>query len=325
MNQRRVAFLLASVALMPVLGMIGSQASGLPREGEGYPVYEAALHSTGTLPEDARPIAAAAAEEAENEADDDRTVGQESGQPLGNDQTRRLSDLSASRLEEIRRAVSLAAHPVSPARITMSGEGVFRARPDAAIIRFGVRSYSEAAGTAMDANAKVARRLYEALGAAGVKPDEIATDQISLEPEPGNNQDPAAERKVRYLAQNSVSVDIRDLPARAPAFLGELVMAARDAGATDVSGPEFKLIDDAKAQAAARKDAVEDAMVKAATYVHALGAKVGRIVEVRDSGVGSDPVLAQAMRLGTATPVSTGLREVTARVTVVWEIDQDRP
>lgn len=321
MKQRRVAFLLAGVALMPILGMIGSHASGLPREGEGYPAYETASPSIGTLSESARPIAAAV-EDTEDDADDDRSVGQGSTPPPGSDEDRRLSELSVNRLEEIRRAVSLAAHPLAPARITMAGEGVFRAKPDAAVIRLGVRSYAEKAGAAMEANAKVARRLQEALAAAGVKPDEIATDQISLETDPGLVQDPGSERKVRYLAQNSISVDIRDLPSRAPTFLGEIVVAARDAGATDVSGPEFRLVDDAKAQAAARRDAVDDAMVKAATYVHALGAKVGRIVEVRDSGVGSDPVVAQAMRLGTAPPVSTGAREVTARVTVVWEIDQ---
>ncbi len=319
MKQRRVASLLVGVAMLPVLGLLCSHAAGLPAEGEGYSAYRAAAASIASG--EGRPIAPAALEETDDDGDD-RTAGEAGGAPPASDEDRRLSELSIGRLEEIRRAVSLAAHPVAPARITMAGEGVFRAKPDAAVIRFGVRSYSEKAGAAMEANAKVARRLQEALAAAGVKPDEIATEQISLETEPGLGQDPGSDRKARYVAQNSISVDIRDLPSRAPTFLGGIIVAARDAGTTDVSGPEFRIVDDAKAQAAARRDAVDDAMVKAATYVHALGAKVGRIVEVRDSGVGSDPVVAQAMRMGTAPPVSNGAREVTARVTVVWEIDQ---
>lgn len=314
MKQRRVAYLLVGVAMLPMLGLICSHASGLPTEDEGYPAYGTSTPSVATADGRARPIAPAALRE------DD---GDEGNDPLPeSDEDRRLAGSGIDRLEEIRRAVSAAAHPVAPARITMAGEGVFRAKPDAAVIRLGVRSFSEKAATAMEANAKVARRLQEALAAAGVKPDEIATEQILLETEPGPGQDPGSDRKARYVAQNSISVDIRDLPSRAPTFLGGIVVAARDAGATDVSGPEFRLVDDAKAQAAARRDAVDDAMVKAATYVHALGAKVGRIVEVRDSGVGSDPVVAQAMRMGTAPPVSNGAREVTARVTVVWEIDQ---
>lgn len=319
MKQRRVASLLVGVAMLPILGLICSHASGLPTEDEGYPVYGT---SAASVDGKARPISPAALREDDDEGSDP-TAEEGSGPPPESDQDRRLSGSGMDRLdrlEEIRRAVSAAAHPVAPARITMAGEGVFRAKPDAAVIRLGVRSFAEKGATAMEANAKVARRLQEALAAAGVKPDEIATEQISLEIDPG--QDPGSDRKGRYVAQNSISVDIRDLPSRAPTFLGGIVVAARDAGATDVSGPEFRLIDDAKAQAAARRDAVDDAMVKAATYVHALGAKVGRIVEVRDSGVGSDPVVAQAMRMGTAPPVSNGAREVTARVTVVWEIDQ---
>ncbi|WP_408903590.1 SIMPL domain-containing protein [Methylobacterium radiotolerans] len=319
MKQRRVASLLVGVAMLPLLGLICSHASGLPTEDEGYPAYGTSTPSVATVDGKARPIAPAALRVADDEGNDP-TAEEGSGPPPESDEDRRLAGSGMDHLEEIRRAVSAAAHPVAPARITMAGEGVFRAKPDAAVFRLGVRSYSEKAATAMEANAKVARRLQEALSSAGVKPDEIATEQISLETEPG--QDPGSDRKARYVAQNSISVDIRDLPSRAPTFLGGIVVAARDAGVTDVSGPEFRLIDDAKAQAAARRDAVDDAMVKAATYVHALGAKVGRIVEVRDSGVGSDPVVAQAMRMGTAPPVSNGAREVTARVTVVWEIDQ---
>lgn len=321
MKQRRVASLLVGVAMLPLLGLICSHASGLPTEDEGYPAHASTTPGVATADKKIRPILSAAREEADEEATD-RTAEEGSGPPPESDEDRRLAGSGINRLEEIRRAVSAAAHPVAPARITMAGEGVFRAKPDAAVIRLGVRSFSEKAATAMEANAKVARRLQEALAAAGVKPDEITTEQISLETEPAPGQDPGSHGKARYVAQNSIALDIRNLPSRAPTFLGEIVVAARDAGATDVSGPEFRLIDDAKAQAAARRDAVDDAMVKAATYVHALGAKVGRIVEVRDSGVGSDPLVAQAMRMGTAPPVSNGAREVTARVTVVWEIDQ---
>jgi uncharacterized protein YggE len=321
MKQRRVASLLVGVAMLPMLGLIGSHASGLPAEDEGYPAYASATPGMPTTDKKIRPILSATRDEADEEGAD-RTAEEGSGPPTESDEDRRLAGSGIDRLEEIRRAVSAAAHPVAPARITMAGAGVFRAKPDAAVIRLGVRSFSEKAATAMEANAKVARRLLEALATAGVKPDEITTEQISLETEPAPGQDLGSYGKARYVAQNSIAVDVRNLPSRAPTFLGEIVVAARDAGATDVSGPEFRLIDDAKAQAAARRDAVDDAMVKAATYVHALGAKVGRIVEVRDSGVGSDPVVAQAMRMGTAPPVSNGAREVTARVTVVWEIDQ---
>ncbi len=316
-KRRRVASLLAGVALLPVAGLVMSQALGSPHEGDGYPVSAARTSIQGAA------VQAAAIEE----TDEDFVEEQAPGYSKGPDETSQLQDVGGTaRLEALRRLAAQAAQPVTQGRITMSGEGVFRARPDAAILRFGVRSYAEAAGAAMDANAKAARKLHESLAAAGVKPEEIATDQISVEPDPEKTSDRPGERTVGvkrgYLAQNSVSVDIRNLPARPASFLGDLVMAAREAGATDVSGPEFKLVDDARALASARKDAVDDATVKAATFAHALGAKIGRIVEIREGNTRPEPVVALAMRAAASPPIATGTRDVTASVVVVWEVDQ---
>ena len=323
-RRRRVASILAGFALLPVVGLGMSQAIGSPREGDGYPFTGAHPSIQGAA------IQAAAIEETDEDFVDEQAPGHSKG-PDDTSQLQeemgKIQDIGGTaRLEALRRMAALAAQPSKPGRITMSGEGVFRARPDAAVLRFGVRSYAEAAGTAMDANAKAARKLHESLAAAGVKPDEIATDQISVEPDPDRTSDKLGERVAGgmrgYEARNSVSVDIRNLPSRPPAFLGDLVMAAREAGVTDVLGPEFKLVDDARALASARKDAVDDATVKAATFAHALGVKIGRIVEIREGNTRPEPVVALAMRAAAAPPIATGTRDVVASIVVVWEVDQ---
>jgi hypothetical protein len=317
--------MLVGVAMLPVVGFAVSQALGSSREDDGYP-----LAATRSEPPRIAATPTAVVEESDEDFVDDRETAPSGGSASPpQDDARGLQDPGgAARIEALRRLAALAAQPSKPGRITMSGEGVFRARPDAAVLRFGVRSHSESAGTAMDVNAKASRKLHEALAAVGVKPEEISTDQISLEPEPDDavgRQLPAgieAVAKRGYLARNSVAVDVRNLPARPASFLGDLVMAARGAGATEVSGPDFKLIDDARPLASARKDAVDDATVKAATFAHALGVKIGRIVEIREGNTRPEPVVAMAMRAAASPAIATGTKDVAASVVVVWEVDQ---
>ena len=316
--------MLLGVAVLPVVGFAMSQAFGSSREGGGYLTAMARTALAGRV---ATP--AATVEESDEDFVDDREAAPPAGSagaPLQEDARGPQDPDGAARIEALRRLAALAAQPSKPGRITMSGEGVFRARPDAAVLRFGVRTHSEAAGTVMDVNAKASRKLHEALAAVGVKPEEISTDQISLEPDdaPAQPLPPGIEAVPRrgYVARNSVSVDVRDLPARPASFLGDLVMAARGAGATEVSGPDFKLIDDARPLASARKDAVDDATVKAATFAHALGVRIGRIVEIREGNTRPEPVVAMAMRAAASPAIATGTRDVVASVVVVWEVDQ---
>lgn len=324
-RQRRVAAMLVGVAMLPVVGFAVSQAFGSSREGDGYP----SAMAQAVPPEVAATTVATVEESDEDFVDDQENASPGvGGSPTREDARGSQDPGSAERIEALRRIAALAAQPSKPGRITMSGEGVFRARPDAAVLRFGVRSHSESAGTAMDVNAKASRKLHEALAAVGVKPEEISTDQISVEPEPDAAtatqlpQGIEAVAKRGYVARNSVAVDVRNLPARPASFLGDLVMAARGAGANEVSGPDFKLIDDARPLASARKDAVDDATVKAATFAHALGVKIGRIVEIREGNTRPEPVVAMAMRAAASPPIATGVRDVVASVVVVWEVDQ---
>jgi uncharacterized protein YggE len=325
-RQRRVAAMLVGVAMLPVVGFAVSQAFGSSREGDGYP----SAMAQAVPPEVAATTVATVEESDEDFVDDQENAspGGSAGSPTREDARGSQDPGSAERIEALRRIAALAAQPSKPGRITMSGEGVFRARPDAAVLRFGVRSHSESAGTAMDVNAKASRKLHEALAAVGVKPEEISTDQISVEPEPDAATATQLPRGIEavakrgYVARNSVAVDVRNLPARPASFLGDLVMAARGAGANEVSGPDFKLIDDARPLASARKDAVDDATVKAATFAHALGVKIGRIVEIREGNTRPEPVVAMAMRAAASPPIATGVRDVVASVVVVWEVDQ---
>lgn len=70
--------------------------------------------------------------------------------------------------------------------------------------------------------------------------------------------------------------------------VGELIAGAVDRGA-QVNGPAWTIAPDNPAHAAACQEAALDARRRAEAYAEALGARVGAIVAVRDSGTGPPP------------------------------------
>lgn len=321
---RFIPFLIA-VAMMPCIGLAASGAPGSPAEGGGYPAFAGIQGEGGVAPY-------AAMSSASGSDLQDLAYGMQ-GRDFGAEHPRGPGSLPdgiaplEGRLDEIRRAAAAATSlSVRPGLVTMTGEGSVRVVPDAAVLRFGIVTDDEKASGAMTRNAGTSRSIMDALLKAGLKSQEISSDQISLHtlpPQPHDiAKDPADRPKPRYRAQNHVVVEVGGLHDKIPAFLGDLIGSAVEAGATEVSGPVFRVLDDARAATAARKAAVDDAMVKAATYAHALGGKLGRIVQVREGGDERDGMPIIAMKAMAAPAVSSGTREVSARVTVVWEVRQ---
>lgn len=322
---RVIPFLLA-VALLPCIGLVGSGALGSPAEGDGYPSFAGIQGDVALDPYAA--MSSASGLDLQDVADGIQ------GQDFGAERPRGPGSLLEGiaplegRLDEIRRAAAAAASSLSvrPGLVTMTGEGSVRVAPDAAVLRFGVVTDDGKASDAMTRNAGTSRSIMDALLKAGLKAEEISTEQISLETvqpiQLGAVQTATDPVKPRYRARNYVVVEVGGLGDKIPAFLGDLIGSAVEAGATEVSGPVFRVLDDARASAAARKAAVDDAMVKAATYAHALGGKLGRIVQVHEGGGEREGMPMIAMKALAAPAVSSGTREVSARVTVVWEVRQ---
>ena len=122
-----------------------------------------------------------------------------------------------------------------------------------------------------------------------------------------------------YQASLTVRAKVRDIGK-----LGGVISAANAAGANSINGPTFTIADPAPFHAKAIEKAVADARVSAEAMAKAAGKRVGAVLSVSSSDV--SPVqpgpLFDSAAAGSAksVPVSTGQLDITANVTVIFEL-----
>ncbi|CAN7245581.1 SIMPL domain-containing protein [Phenylobacterium sp. LjRoot219] len=227
-----------------------------------------------------------------------------------------------------------AAAPMALAQTAPAGAGdaVFRATtlnvaaygetkiaPDMATINLGVMTEAATAQEAMAANAARMNQVMAALKKGGIAAKDIQTSQLSLEPQYHyeQNQPP---RLTGYRATNQVTVTVRDLTK-----LGQAVDAVVSAGANQVGGINFGLVDPTAAENAAREQAVKALAAKADLYARATGHRVLRLVTLSEGGSFSPPppvpMMAMSARYKEAdTAVSPGEVKVRVDVSGVYEL-----
>jgi hypothetical protein len=109
------------------------------------------------------------------------------------------------------------------------------------------------------------------------------------------------------------------------AGLGPLIDAAVEAGATQVHGVAFSLVDPGPATDEARRLAVAEARRHAEVLAEAAGVRVGRPQRIAEGGAPSaPPVVFEKMAMmasdAGSTPVSTGTLEVVIEVDVRYSL-----
>jgi hypothetical protein len=195
--------------------------------------------------------------------------------------------------------------------ITVTGNGVVKAKPDRAGFSFGVESRAATARQASADNARAMRRLIDALKAAGVAEDDIQTQQVSVWPQTDGDGHIDG-----FTATGSVSAETSIAEA------GALVDAATEAGANSVAGPSLTLSDSHALEARALKQAVADARRKAEALADASNANLSQVVKVVE-GVGAEPMplydtAVRAEKAG--APIEPGTVDTTASVTVTFQM-----
>lgn len=213
----------------------------------------------------------------------------------------------------------IAAPVLAQSTLTVTGEGRASAAPDLAVISVGVETRAPTAAAAMAENAGKASALISAAKSAGVADADIQTSDLSIWPvyEDYRQDRPEGPKLIGFAVSNQVTVRLRDLPA-AGATLGALV----EAGANRMNGIAFGFADETPLRDAARRAAVEDAKRKAALYAGAAGVALGPIRSIEEAGFSAPPrpmMRAAAMEAASA-PIEAGESELSASVTIVWEI-----
>lgn len=207
--------------------------------------------------------------------------------------------------------------------LTLSAQGEVRARPDMATVGTGVETRAPTARDAMAQNAAQMDRLIAALVKAGVERKYIQTSSINLNPQYdySSSREGQPPRFVGYQASNQLSVVVRDL-----AKLGPLIDAMIAAGATNINGPSFGVVDDGALLRQAREKALDDAKERAQFYATRSGYKSVRLVSISEQGGGYPvpmPMMAMAKEVSApATPVEPG--QVSTSVTLSVQYVMER-
>lgn len=221
-------------------------------------------------------------------------------------------------------AGAAAAQPVvlGPAEglISVEAQGVYRSRPDLVEMSAGVVAAGATAREAVEANAAMAEKLVAAVRAAGIQARDVQTESLSLRPRFSSDEERRARddgqppRILGYVATNRLRLRLRDV-SQAGNILGALFAA----GANEVRGPVFSLVDDTAARRAAERVAVASARAEAENYAAALGKRVGRVLRVADRRNESErygeSIVVTGSRIA-RTPIEAGEIETSSSVFV---------
>ncbi len=204
--------------------------------------------------------------------------------------------------------------------ITVTSTGTVTLVPDVARINLGVTVTQPTVEAARAEAARVMTAIIAAARGKGVAEKDIQTSGISLSPQYQSCSAgcPDQGKIVGYTMNEQVQVTVRDLDKA-----GSIIDAATAAGATNVNGISFEAADPDAAADQARADAIRTARTKADAMAKVAGVSVVGVVSIEESS-GSTPVPYRAAQAFAAdaptTPVSPGTTEVSAAVTVVYEI-----
>ncbi len=218
---------------------------------------------------------------------------------------------------------------LEPRTVSVQGVGKIGAKPDVVHIQLGVTSEAPTAKDALAANNEAMNRLFQVVKERGIAEKDVQTSHIQVMPQysqprpprPGEEPKEFIPRIIGYRVDNSVSIRSRQIDK-----LGALLDAVVEGGANQIHGISFRIDDDDKLEAEARKRAMADAKEKAALIAGEAGLVVGppiRIVEQSGPQLMSDFAPAPRMRAMAAAapmPVAAGEQDVTVSISVIYEL-----
>ncbi len=162
----------------------------------------------------------------------------------------------------------------SAATITASGRGEVLIMPDRATVSLGVRASDGDVTVAQSAVNACIEKVRAALYALGVEPKDLSVGYLAVYPVYDYSSD---EQKVRgYEVSHDLSVKVYALDK-----LGALIDAALTAGANQLGGVSFELIDDSEAFADALKLATDNAARHAQTMAEAAGLQITGLTDLK--------------------------------------------
>jgi uncharacterized protein YggE len=201
--------------------------------------------------------------------------------------------------------------------VQVTGTGQVRAEPDIVRVRIGVQTQAQSAVEALTENNDQMQAVLDALESAGIPANNIQTQTVNLQPQYNNQPQQTGPQEITgYIASNIVSVESDQIDQ-----IGEILDTAVQAGGNTIEGIQFDVSNPEDLLDQAREEAMQDAQRKARQYVTAVGAELGPVLTINETG-GVVPFASRelAQPAGGAVPVQPGTQTMEVTVSVTWEI-----
>ncbi len=206
-----------------------------------------------------------------------------------------------------------------PATIAVTGTGKVSAKPDIAVLQFGVNTGRQAsAQRTLSVLSQNMGKITAVLKELGVDDADITTQSLWLNP--AYDWIDGQQVAKGFEATQNVNVKVRDLEK-----IGTILTKAAGAGANQIGGVTMAIDNPEDARAQAREVALKNARTKAEALSKQLGVRLGKVVSYADGiqGASYNPVMG-GMGMGGGggadLSVPTGNQDVIVDVTVSYEI-----
>lgn len=210
--------------------------------------------------------------------------------------------------------------PATAPTLNVNGSAVVTLDPDIAYISIGVHTQNTDATMAVSDNNTQAQKVVDALKAAGLDVKDIRTSNYSISPQQ-QTDDKGNVTGVLFVVDNTVYVTLHDLTK-----IGDILGAATQAGANNIYGIQFDVLDKDTALAGARKTAVANAKQQAQELAQAAGVTLGAVQSINYYNNYPSPVMAEGKGGGamlsnaTSAPITPGQLTFTVDVNMVYAI-----
>lgn len=196
--------------------------------------------------------------------------------------------------------------------------------PDMVTMSAGVTTRAPTAVEALRQNSRDMRAVIERLEALGIAERDIQTSGISLNADFDFDREQRRQIFRGYEVSNRVSVKLDDIDD-----VGAILDSLVEAGATDLSGPDFGLDDDTDERAAARARAVERAQAQAQEYAALAGYDSVRLLSIGENIRESsrpmprqrgEAIMVTGSAVDQSAPVRPGLIGTSVTINVQYEM-----
>jgi len=206
--------------------------------------------------------------------------------------------------------------------LTVTGSGSTRIRPDLVSVTLGIQTRNDDVAQAVAQNNVLAGRIMEAARTIGVADADMRTIYFSVSSQPKYDEFGSPTGEVSFFVDNSLQVTLRDVTK-----LPDLLQGSINAGANSIYGVNFSVADTKPAEDEARLKAMADAQARAGELAGAAGVTLGTIQNLTTNAYSAFPQpyypgygLGGGGGSGQEVPTQPGSLEVTAQVTVVYNV-----